>query len=125
MLPLTELLGPGAVIMRTKARQACIALFSTASLSACATLHQAGDPRHGAPVAEVMKSLRCELVTFIELNRQRQLAFARLYGTDFQTAREKYAYLELHELFAAGVYVNFEVLGAAAIAGAVDRQIPF
>lgn len=72
-----------------------------------------------------MKSLRCELVTFIELNRQRQLAFARLYGTDFQTAREKYAYLELHELFAAGVYVNFEVLESAAVAGAVDRQIPF
>jgi hypothetical protein len=77
-----------------------LALAATVCLSSCASPYFVHDPRtlivDREEVPRLLKSLRCEMITFIAANNQRNMMFqaeARLHG--IESAIAKYSYYEI------------------------------
>ena len=67
-------------------------------LGGCAFMHDnVRDPGTLVPVASVLKSLRCEAITYLVANRLRQKEFKNLVQHDFTAAFDKYASLDLDD----------------------------
>lgn len=95
------------------------------SLAACASTRDVHDPREEIAVADVLKSLRCELITFLDANRQKERLYEQLADKDYATAAGRYAFLDLDEDLYAGVYVTLRVSNTKSGSLTVSRDIEF
>lgn len=96
------------------------ALAGSILLSACASPYFVHDPRtivvDREEVPRLLKSLRCEMVTFIAANNQRNMMFqaeAKLHG--IQSAIEKYSYYEIDWAQFGALELSLEVEDTAGL----------
>jgi hypothetical protein len=90
------------------------AVLSSVFLSACASPYFVHDPRtlvvDRAEVPRLLKSLRCELATYIAANNQRNILFAaeaKAHG--LESAEEKYQYFEIDPRRFGGVSLTLQI----------------
>jgi len=93
------------------------------SLGACTSLYFVHDPQSGiisaGEVPGILKSLRCELVLFYDIERRRKAAFARLQKISVEEAFAKFAYFEVEPTLYGTFTVELKVTDSAgALAGA-------
>ena len=99
---------------------ACVA-FSFAS-AGCSFLYDSSvDPGLTVPVESVMKSLRCELTTFFEVNRLRiRLYEAGIGKVDFQANFQNYVYMDLDPTRYGSIDANFKTIDSLGLTLGVD-----
>jgi hypothetical protein len=78
------------------------------------------DPGVGVPATAIVKSIRCELMTYLVTNRYRQAAFLALYTTDFKSAFDNYAYLALDDNEYAAIDANLKTADMASLTVGID-----
>jgi hypothetical protein len=83
------------------------------------------DPGVGVPKTAIVKSIRCELMTFIVTNRYRESAFLDLYQKnfrqmDFRTAFANYAYIDVDDNQYAAIDANLKTLDMASLTVGLD-----
>jgi hypothetical protein len=97
------------------------------ALTSCATLDFVHDP-HSGPISReqvpaLLKSIRCELITYYELNRQnRRLFFAEANRT---LAVENYPHYELSEKLFGLITLDLKVQDMLSASGAFDNLKTF
>jgi hypothetical protein len=98
----------------------CVA-FSLAS-AGCSFLYDSSvDPGQTVPVESVMKSLRCELMTFFEVNRLRIRVYEAGIGkVDFQENFQNYVYMDLDPTRYGSIDANFKTIDTLGLTLGVD-----
>jgi|SRR5665213_227256 len=105
----------------------CIAACVLASMSfGCSFFYDhVQDPGQLVPVAAVLKSIRCEVITFFVANRIRRQEFLSLHLIDFQTAFDKYAYLDLDDKEYATIEVDLKTIDTLGLSLGIDQKLPY
>src|SRR5258708_29410543 len=113
---------------------ACLAsTFTACWLGSCASFNFVHDPQAVVPTREqipdLLKSIRCELTTFYEANRQRSSLYKIYKDTkppelakNRRDAIEKYSYFEVSENLFAAVYLDLKVVDSFRLCLAVFRS---
>src|SRR5579872_4770389 len=103
-----------------------VACGLAATASGCSFFYEnVQDPGQQVPVAAVLKSLRCELITFLEANRLRRQEFTKLHLLDFQNAFENYAYLDLDDKEYASIEVDLKTIDTLGLSLGIDQKFPY
>src|SRR5579871_5166635 len=89
-------------------------------LASCASPYFVHDPQtlaiDRAEVPRLLKSLRCEMATYIAANNQRTMLFgAEAQTAGIESAIEKYKYFELDPGLFGGVALRLKIQDAAAL----------
>lgn len=109
-----------------KAIAILLATAIAAASTGCDTiLHAVSDPGSRVPTGNVLKSIRCELVTYLAVNYQRALLFNALkYNGRLDEAIDKYSYIDIDRTRFAGVTANIKEVQAASIGSPIDLKYP-
>jgi len=95
-------------------------------VSGCSSFYEnVQDPGQLVPVASVLKSIRCEVITFLVANRIRRQEFLNWHLVDFQTAFDKYAYLDLDDKEYATVQVDLKTIDTLGLSLGIDQKFPY
>jgi hypothetical protein len=81
-------------------------------LTGCSTLYEYSvDPGETVPVESVLKSLRCEMMTFFEVNRLRTAIYEyNIDKIDFKTNFGNYAYLDIDPTKYGSIDATFKTI---------------
>ena len=84
------------------------------------------DPGLTVPVDKVFKSLRCELITFLEANRWRAIEFEkRKSRLGYDEARTRYAYLDLDPTKYGALQVDLKTIDVLGLTIGLDWKTNF
>src|SRR5262245_38554712 len=102
----------------------CVSLLALPLLN-CASIYEMSlDPGEGVPVERVFKALRCEVVTFLELNRFRREAFEKQKNhLGYEAAYAKYAYLNLEDGRYGALQVDLKTIDSLGLTVGVDWKV--
>jgi hypothetical protein len=90
-------------------------------LAACGPLLAINaDPGTGVPGPAIVKSIRCEIMTFFVTNRYRRDAFTALYTTDFRRAFDEYAFLNLDDNEYGAIDANLKTVDSVSLTVGLD-----
>lgn len=97
-----------------------VAVAAACLLASCASPYFVHDPQtlaiDRAEVPRLLKSLRCEMATYIAANNQRTMLFgAEAQTVGIESAIEKYKYFELDPGLFGGVALSLKIQDAAAL----------
>ena len=87
---------------------------AAALLSSCASPYFVHDPQTGVvdreEVPRLLKSLRCEIATYVAANNQRHMLYvAEATVRNYNSATEKYQYFELDPTRFAGIALDLKI----------------
>jgi len=113
-------------VMSFSPRSILSIFIGTVSLLGCGLPYEhVQDPGALVPVASVMKSIRCEIVTFLVANRLRQRQFLKEYESNFQDAFQKYAYLNLDDKEYGAVQADLKTIDTLGLSLGIDRKFMY
>jgi hypothetical protein len=100
-----------------------VVVLAASLLAGCTSLFFVHDPQSGlisaGQVPGFLKSVRCELITFYDLEARRKSAYAKLAKVSIAEAFERYAYFEVEPTMYGTFTTELKVTDAsAALAGA-------
>ncbi|MCK2054774.1 hypothetical protein [Methylobacterium sp. 37f] len=89
-------------------------------LAACATPYEVVDPAQGIAVPRILKSIKCEMITFLETNRQQREYFGNFYRAGNPRAYE-HPYIDIADDLFAGIYVNLKEVDVKSLTVGFNR----
>ena len=105
----------------------CVVIAGSLMLCSCASPYFVQDPRalviDREEVPRLLKSLRCELATYIAANNQRNIMFAaeaKVRGID--SAEAKYQYFEIDPTHFGAVDVSLQVQDSLGLGSGTDYE---
>ncbi|MBA9063111.1 hypothetical protein GGQ91_002499 [Methylobacterium fujisawaense] len=104
-------------------KHANAALLAIFALGGCSSPYIVGDPSTGIPVADILKSIKCEAVTFLEVNRRQREAF----GIRFRAGDERayqFPYLDIGDALYAGIFVDLKDVDTFSLTVGGTRVVP-
>lgn len=120
-------LGGGEVMSALFRAAACCAVGSM--LSACASLNHIHDPQFGVfsrqQVEPFLKSLRCELITFYDANRQKTKFFEDAVKIDRLFAIEHYPHFDLSDQLYGAVALDLKVVDTIGLPSTAGTSIDY
>ena len=110
--------------MRKVCRVWCVSLLALPLLN-CASIYELSvDPGEAVPVERIFKALRCEIVTFLELNGFRRTEFDKQKKVlGYEAAYAKYAFLDLDNTKYGQLQVDLKTVDSLGLAVGVDWKI--
>jgi hypothetical protein len=107
-------------------RQVAFLMCISIPISGCAAIYDVvQDPGALVPVASVLKSLRCEIMTFLVANRFRKDAFLKTYASDFSEAFNKYAYIDLDDQEYGTIQADLKTIDSLGLSIGIDQKSNF
>lgn len=106
--------------MLRKLTRLLLATAACVQLAACATPFQLSDPVEGVPVPSILKSIKCEVITFLEANRQQREFFGEAYRSNKAVAYN-HPYIDIADDLFAGVYVDLKEVDIKSLTVGFDR----
>jgi hypothetical protein len=95
-------------------------------LTGCSVfLENVEDPGQGVPVASIIKSLRCEMITFFVANRMRRQSFLANYKSDFQGSFANFAFLDLDDNEYGSIQADLKTIDTFGLSVGIDRKFPY
>src|SRR5206468_6080956 len=91
-------------------------------LANCSSIYETSvDPGSTVPVNVVFKALRCEIITFLEVNRMRRAQFPRAYkDRGYEEAIEHYSFIDLDEGRFGALQVDLKTIDTVGLSLGVD-----
>jgi hypothetical protein len=92
---------------------------TTYVMTACTSLYHVHDPQTGVISAgelpRFLKSVRCEMITFYQISRERQKAYVNLYKTNPEGAFNSFAFFEIDPFLFGTFFLELKVVDSAGI----------
>ncbi|MFF8800959.1 MULTISPECIES: hypothetical protein [unclassified Methylobacterium] len=97
----------------------CFQLVVT-QVGGCVTPYNLSSPEEGIPVSKILKSIKCEMITYLEANRQQRELFGAAYKQNLPSAYN-HRYLDIADNLFAGVYVDLKEVDTKSLTVGFNR----